>query len=405
MKYQAQILLIFLFLVCISQTCFAASPPQDVFLVPFSPTVSAGQQVRFSLFIPAYSFSEFEGTLQDARQDTRKHPLDIIIKDNKKHYIIPAVPVAGEKIPVPVAGKDLSVNTYIRQTYEFDLPRDMEGMLTLSLKKFSCVSSILQVNSVSMPKKAEQMSVQEKWDMPHALLSGFSWYEPAYFLVGVNPGIDYSKFQFSFKYRLFNNLHPEIPSWKDRWYFAYTQTSYWDLKSDSMPFEDSSYKPEIFYWFPKIDLAIPWISTFGLRTGLRHESNGKDGEDSRSTNTMYLESVMEFPLGREWILELKPRAWFYVKNEDESNPDLYKYRGYFSLGLGLGNPDGLMLNTCTAFAEKGETFMADISFPLARIHESLSFFFHVQYVNGYAERLISYREKDEILRIGLSIIR
>ncbi len=268
-----------------------------------------------------------------------------------------------------------------------------------------CMGQVSFAASSCNCKKTAQMSVQEKWDMPQALLSGFSWYEPAYFLFGAHPGIDYSKFQFSFKYRLFHNSHPEIPSWKDRWYFAYTQTSYWNLKSDSMPFEDSSYKPEIFYLFPKIDLSIPWIKTFGLRTGLRHESNGKAGEDSRSTNTMYLESVMEFPLGQQWILEMKPRAWCYVKNENESNPDLDKYRGYVSLGLGLGAPDGLMLNTSTAFAEKGETFVADITFPLARIHESLNFFFHVQYVNGYAEQLINYKEKDEILRIGLSIIR
>ncbi len=399
MKNKLQILLIFLFFVCICQISFAASSSQRVFLVPSSSAVSAGAQVRFFLFIPAQSLADF--------QDAGRSHLDIVVKNDKKHHVLPAVLVAGEKNPGPAAGKDASPNAYIRQVYEFDVPQDMDGILNVSLRGIPCVPAILQIQAASMAKaeKSRQMSVQQKWDMPNTLLSGFSWYEPSYFLFGAHPGVDYSKFQFSFKYRLFHNADSDISSWKDRWYFAYTQTSYWDLKSDSMPFEDSSYKPEIFYWFPKIDLSISWISTFGLRTGLCHESNGKDGDDSRSTNTMYLESVMEFPLGQEWVLEMKPRTWFYVKNENESNPDLYKYRGYFSLDVSVGNPGGLMLNTRTAFAEKRETFMADITFPLARIHESLNFFFHVQYVNGYAEQLINYGEKYETLRIGLSIIR
>ncbi len=380
---------------------------RNLFLSPPSPVVSAGEKVTFSLFIPAHSFSDFQDARKNAGSDIKNAQLDIVIKNDKKKYIAHALRVSGEEIPCPDPGKDVSANTYIRQVYVFDLPRDMDGVLTLSLKKNTSVSAIFQATPSPMPAPGEsgRIPVQKKRNLPRNLLSGFSWYEPAYFLIGARPDIDYSKFQFSFKYRLFHNSHSGIPSWKDRWYFAYTQTSYWDLKSDSMPFEDSSYKPELFYYFPKIDLSIPWIKTFDLRTGLRHESNGKAGDDSRSTNTMYLESLMEFPLGRKWSLEIKPRAWFYVKNENESNPDLYKYRGYVSLGLGMGNPDGLMFNARTAFAEKGETFMADMTFPLARIHESLNFFFHVQYFNGYAEQLIHYREKEEILRIGLSIIR
>ncbi len=400
MKYNWQKFLIFICVVlCLASVgcpTFASCPSQALFLVPPSGTVSAGQQIRFSVFISAHCVPDI--------QDVQKDYLDMVIKKGDTNHVVRALAVPEDN--TTLTGKQLPANTYVRRVYELDLPQGVDGLLTLALQKKTGVSTMFQVVSAAdMPENTGQMSVQEKWAKPQSLLSGFSWYEPAYFLLGARPGIDYSKFQFSFKYRLFNNVVPDTVSWKDRWFFAYTQTSYWDLKSDSMPFEDSSYKPEIFYLFPKIDLSIPWIQTFGLRAGLRHESNGKAGDDSRSTNTMYLESVMEFPLGQGLVLEMKPRAWFYVKNEDESNPDLYKYRGYTSLGLGLGDPDGLMLHTRTAFAEKGQTFMADISFPLARIHESLSFFFHVQYFNGYAEQLLHYREKDEIVRIGLSIVR
>ncbi len=82
-------------------------------------------------------------------------------------------------------------------------------------------------------------------------------YNPMYFLVGTNP--ENSKFQVSFKYRFFNpegSLAERIP-WISGLHFAYTQTSFWDLKSDSQPFEDTSYKPEFFLVSPNIRTSIP----------------------------------------------------------------------------------------------------------------------------------------------------
>ncbi len=78
-------------------------------------------------------------------------------------------------------------------------------------------------------------------------MANISAYEPIYFLVGADPSE--SKFQFSFKYRFFNatgtltQRHP----WIGGFHFGYTQTSFWDLESGSFPFEDSSYKPELFH--------------------------------------------------------------------------------------------------------------------------------------------------------------
>ena len=85
--------------------------------------------------------------------------------------------------------------------------------------------------------------------MFQSFLADFSVHEPMYFLLGVEPGLEQSKFQFSFKYRLFNSkgyLAVKAP-WVSGFHLGYTQRSIWDLKNDSKPFEDTSYMPEVFY--------------------------------------------------------------------------------------------------------------------------------------------------------------
>ncbi|MCG8463796.1 MAG: phospholipase A [Xanthomonadales bacterium] len=64
-------------------------------------------------------------------------------------------------------------------------------------------------------------------------IDNFYAYEPLYFLFGTDP--NNAKFQISFKYRFvdddseFAQEHP----WLSSFYVAYTQTSFWDLESES----------------------------------------------------------------------------------------------------------------------------------------------------------------------------
>ena len=50
-------------------------------------------------------------------------------------------------------------------------------------------------------------------------------------------------------------------------------------------------RPKVFYLLPKIDLGVDRMSAFGIQGGFQHESNGKSGEDSRSTNYLYMKPV------------------------------------------------------------------------------------------------------------------
>ncbi len=192
----------------------------------------------------------------------------------------------------------------------------------------------------------------------------------------------------------------------DGFHLAYTQTSYWDLKSDSKPFDDSSYKPELFYLVPKIDLNLPWVKIFGVQGGFQHESNGKGGDDSRSTNYIYIKPIMAISLFDEAYLTVAPKLWMYVMNEDETNPDLADYRGYFDLQVQAGVPMGLCLDTHTRWAKAGPSIQADLSYPLTSFfNNGLNLYLHLQYFNGYAERLKEYKAKEEIFRIGFSLSR
>jgi outer membrane phospholipase A len=125
-----------------------------------------------------------------------------------------------------------------------------------------------------------QVPLDEGATLAQSFLQDLSVHEPMYFLLGVEPGLDQSKFQFSFKYRLFNPeglLAKKVPS-VSGFHLGYTQRSIWDLKDDSKPFDDTSYMPELFYLLPKIDLNIERITAFGVQGGFQHESNGKGGD-------------------------------------------------------------------------------------------------------------------------------
>lgn len=204
-----------------------------------------------------------------------------------------------------------------------------------------------------------------------------------YFLVGANP--EKSMFQFSLKYRFFNEDDPiaEKRFWLTHIFFAYTQTSFWDLKSKSMPFEDTSYQPEFFFQTTNFrKKRTSWLGMF-FKVGAQHESNGQSEELSRSTNYFYIQPIMIFyHKSSQYGLQLAPKFWLYLFNENETNPDLKDYRGYFDLQIKFGKADSLVVDTHFWSARKGSSVQCDLAYPLNRqIKNSLNFYLHAQYAN------------------------
>ncbi|WP_372677111.1 phospholipase A [Desulfosarcina sp.] len=298
---------------------------------------------------------------------------------------------------------------FAKRQYAILLPVYAMGSVRIMLETIDTNPLIISVEKA--PPEAwvgQQVPLDEGPTMLQSFLDDLSVYEPMYFLLGVDPGLDQSKFQFSFKYRLFNpkGYLAEIAPWVTGFHLGYTQRSIWDLKGDSKPFDDTSYMPEAFYLLPTLDLNLARISAFGIQGGFQHESNGRAGSASRSTNYLYIKPIMGLHLAGPYHMKIAPKVFTYVENENENNADLSDYRGYVDLEVGIMNPEGLALNSHLWWARKGASVQLDLTYPMARLlGKSLNFYLQAQYFSGYAETLIRYDERSDAFRVGFAIVR
>jgi len=231
-------------------------------------------------------------------------------------------------------------------------------------------------------------------------------YEPIYFIAGDEA--PEAKFQLSFKYRLATLRRAPDGLESHTIQFAYTQRSLWDIGSQSSPFYDTSYMPELTYqWVTTTtEPSTSGISWLGLQTGVRHESNGQADATSRSLNEIYFRSA--FTLGRSdgWHMLIVPEVYEYIGDLSD-NPDLRRYRGNFELRAGVvrADRDSLMLTLIPGQDFSHGSQQLDLSIPI-RI-ESIGFgtYLLIQYFDGYGESLRSYNERTSALRIGFALVR
>ncbi len=230
--------------------------------------------------------------------------------------------------------------------------------------------------------------------------------QPIYFLYG--DADQAVKFQFSFDYRLATMRWgkpgaEQVTSLR----LGYTQRSLWDINALSSPFYDTSYMPEIAFntdsSLPQQNSAFTWL---GWRVGFQHESNGKDGADSRSLNVVYLRP--RFLIGDidHWFALVLPEFQTYIGGV-EDNPAIKDYRGYGKLKLYLGKNAGptLMFTGWTGKEFNHPSYQLDLAWPISTQLLHFETFLQVQYFNGYGESLRSYDQKSEALRFGLGLVR
>jgi outer membrane phospholipase A len=231
-------------------------------------------------------------------------------------------------------------------------------------------------------------------------------HEPIYFIYGAETPA--AKFQFSFKYKLldFEGLGPQRMARTLQ--FAFTQRSLWDFEGESSPFYDTSYMPEIMYQAltPKAEKRDRWFSWLGLQAAFKHESNGRDGEISRSLNTVYARPVFAFGRLDGWHLLAIPEVFTYATSNEE-NPGLADYRGFGRLQLVLGRNDGPSLLATLAAGKDFErrSLQLDLTLPLRTKLLKFESYLLIQYFNGYGESLRAYRDESESLRAGMSLVR
>jgi phospholipase A1/A2 len=297
--------------------------------------------------------------------------------------------------------------------YSLEIPSLIEGAVSMGIPHLKAAPVMFAVQSGSPSKKSTAAKTESKdyetldslFELYQPYIKNLSAYDPMYFLVGTDP--KQSKFQISFKYRLFdlNSALIQNHPWAQGFHLAYTQTSFWDLRSASEPFEDTSYKPEFFFLSPNI--SVPWATGIFIKTGFQHESNGRAGEFSRSTNFLYVKPIYIYYWPKHKLgLFISPKIWAYTLNDDVNNLDLNDYRGYFDLEIKAGQADGFVLGSNFRYAKEGGSVELDLTYPLSQfIFRNLNLYFQIQYVNALAESLLNFRDRTDALRIGFAIVR
>lgn len=229
--------------------------------------------------------------------------------------------------------------------------------------------------------------------------------EPMYFIVGGADDDDIAaRFQLSFKYRIFDPgsiFGRELTAARNL-YFAFTQTSLWNLSEESAPFEDTTYRPS-FFWQ---DLASGrGVVPDAWRFGFEHASNGQAEEFSRSINTVFFRPMWWTMLwGRELVFA--PKLSAYLEKSD--NEDIDDYYGNVEWLLRYGSETSWMIeaNWRGTSSERGGLEL-NLSYPIRDpLFYNAGGFIYVQYFEGHGESLLDYDvEADPTLRIGFAIVR
>lgn len=271
--------------------------------------------------------------------------------------------------------------------------------------------------TTGLTKESAALGRQEQRRPDHAGLDSageffrdhFFGYQPMYIIMG--PDHPNTKLQFSFKYKLVGEdswLAQQAP-WVRGAYFAYTQTSLWDTSAPSAPFLDTSYKPEFLYQWHDIwrrGNSPDWMR-FDLDGALGHESNGRDGDASRTLNQAYIRPRLIMGYDGGWQVTVAPRAWVYLGTLTE-NPEIAAYRGYAELQIRAGKNDSILLDATLRAGNSLEhgSLTLDASYPLRNLTARwLNGYVYVQYFTGYGESFLHYQERSSTFRIGYGLFR
>lgn len=236
-----------------------------------------------------------------------------------------------------------------RRDYSAVFPTDLDGTGRLELT--SAASSVLLVQlrpaplaagavAITTPGAARPTATDYQDAEPAGVVNlgrnriGLGTHEPVYFVAG-SRGDTTARFQLSFKYRIFDpeGWATELPLGEllTGLHFGYTQTSTWDWSGDSKPFRDTTYKPSFFYEFGPYR-QIGSRHTVSAQAGYEHQSNGRDGIESRSIDTLFVKPSWRWDIDHNTHVGASVKLFDYT-DRDPNNRDISKYRGYALVGL------------------------------------------------------------------------
>ena len=226
----------------------------------------------------------------------------------------------------------------------------------------------------------------------------FGLYKDNYFTIGTSIGSKPTrsnsdvKFQISISQRLTKSVLP----WHSYLYLFYSQKAMWNVFEESLPFHDLNFNPGI-GWSKLIISKGRLVGKVSLI--LEHESNGRDGEASRSWNKISISGAAFIDPN----IMVHAKYWIPII-DGQGNKDILKYSGIYQAGIqGITNNKRWVFDL-TFVKRKGwnlnGNIIANIGF---RLFPNANQFLMLHYYNGYGENLLDYNKFHSRLRIGLLI--
>ncbi|ARQ99954.1 MULTISPECIES: phospholipase A [Campylobacter] len=200
-----------------------------------------------------------------------------------------------------------------------------------------------------------------------------------------------SQFQISLKKLIFDDLL----GFDERYYFAYTQISWWDLYSDSAPFYETNYQPELF-----VEIPLNYPNLANLKFGFLHDSNGKDDELSRSWNRVYV--AVDFKLDN---LTITPRVYKRIPDKKDDNPKIQNYKGRGDINLDYHMDNGsifkaVFTNNLKFDKTNKSSLELGYLYPIKN-----GFYLYLSGFSGYAKSLQSYDKYQNAINLGIAFTR
>ncbi len=219
----------------------------------------------------------------------------------------------------------------------------------------------------------------------------------------------YSNTEAEFQISLTKMLTYNLFGWNENINVAYTQKVWWQSYSNSAPFREINYSPELFIGLP---LSGTINDTYGLKVakvGFVHESNGQDGYISRSWNRLYVTGLWQWD-----NLFLSTRVWYKLPEGEkydgyyegavnpisgeyepnypgDDNPDIQDYLGYGDIKLkylyGKHEIGSLLRYNFGSGGKNRGAIDVHWSYPFLNSENT---FWYVKFFSGYGESLIDY---------------
>lgn len=271
----------------------------------------------------------------------------------------------------------------------------MDNILKTTIAFLICMACVPVASGQLIPVPDQKEFVDS---LKHELDYGpyFGLYKDNYFTVGTTPFKKPTstnsdvKFQISLAIRLTDAVLP----WNSFVFLMYTQKTFWNVFQESLPMRDLNFNPGI-GWTKPFFSKDRYVGKLTLM--LEHESNGRDGDDSRSWNRI---SISGSTLIDEWLM-VHAKFWIPII-DGQNNKDILKYCGIYQSGFVVTTPNKEFSWGLTLVKRSGFNLNFNSIWEMSwRVSDKTNLNLFAQYYNGYGENLIDYKQFHSRFRVGI----